>query len=242
MSLLIWMQYCRCAAEFDRQTRDRLTDEAIEKVTRLAGGFWDGDQPQGDKLSPDDPVLGGTLPEDRRDWRLRTENGDDIEGDWMLLNGSFQCLKRQYVTNVAECSVHFRKCICCGKWFVAYHSKMTTCSDTCAARRKKQTDVENRKRKQGIPGYEEKRKRITPLNEWKDWAKAHSTGDVWAEMSGYSDELAALWDGYHKSYEAEVDPDAQEQLSRKFRQKMRNIARKAEDKYNEYKRLAALQE
>lgn len=244
MSLLIWMQYCRCAAEFDRQTRDRLTDEAIEKVTRLAGGFWDGDQPQpqGDKLSPDDPVLGGTLPEDRRDWRLRTENGDGIEGDWMLLNGSFQCLKRQYVTNVAECSVYFRKCICCGKWFVAYHSKMTTCSDTCAARRKKQTDVENRKRKQGIPGYEEKRKRITQLNEWKDWAKAHSTGDVWAEMSGYSDELSALWDGYHKSYEAEVDPDAQEQLSRKFRQKMRNIARKAEDKYNEYKRLAALQQ
>ena len=90
MSLLIWMQYCRCAAEFDRQTRDRLTDEAIEKVTRLAGGFWDSDQPQsqGDKLSPDDLVLGGTLPEDRRDWRLRTENGDGIEGDWMLLNGS----------------------------------------------------------------------------------------------------------------------------------------------------------
>lgn len=39
MSLLIWMQYCRCAAEFDCQTRDRLTDKAIEKVTRLAGGF-----------------------------------------------------------------------------------------------------------------------------------------------------------------------------------------------------------
>lgn len=54
-------------------------------------------------------------------------------------------------------------------------------------------------------------------------------------MSGYSDELSALWDGYYKNYEAEVDPDAREQLSRKFRQKMRTIARKAEDKYNEYK-------
>ena len=61
-------------------------------------------------------------------------------------------------------------------------------------------------------------------------------------MSGYSDELSALWDGYYKNYEAEVDPDAREQLSRKFRQKMRNIAHKAEDKYNEYKRLAAPQQ
>ena len=244
MSLLIWMQYCRCAAEFDRQTRDRLTDEAIDMITRLAGGFWDGNQPQpqGDQLSPDDPVLGGTLPEDRRDWRLRTENGDGVEGKWMLLNGSFQSLKHQYVTNVAKCTVYFRKCTQCKRWIAVYSGTRLSCPGGCAAQRKKQTDVENRKRKQGIPGYEEKRKRITQLNEWKDWAKAHSTGDVWAEMSGYSDELSALWDGYYKNYEAEVDPDAREHLSRKFRQKMRNIAHKAEDKYNEYKRLAAPQQ
>lgn len=244
MSLLIWMQYCRCAAEFDRQTRDRLTDEAIEMITRLAGGFWDGNQPQpqGDQLLPDDPALGGTLPEDRRDWRLRAENGDGIEGGWMLLNGSFQSLKRQYVANVADCSVYFRKCACCGKWFVAYHSKTTTCGDICAVQRKKQMDAENRKRKQVIPGYEEKRKRITQLNEWKDWAEAHSTDEVWSEMRGYSDELSALWDGYYKNYEAESDPDARERLSRDFKKQMRNIARKAEDKYSEYKRLAAIQQ
>lgn len=237
MSLLIWMQYCRCAAEFDRQTRDRLTDEAIDMITRLAGGFWDGDQPQpqGDQLSPDDPALGGMLSEDRRDWRLRTENGDGVEGKWMLLNGSFQSLKHQYVTNVAKCTVYFRKCTQCKRWIAVYSGTRLSCPGGCAAQRKKQTDVENRKRKQRIPGYEEKRKRITQLNEWKDWAKAHSTDDVRAEMSGYSDELSALWDGYYKSYEVEVDPDAREQLSRKFRQKMRNIARKAEDKYNEYK-------
>lgn len=237
MSLLIWMQYCRCAAEFDRQTRDRLTDEAIDMITRLAGGFWAGNQPQpqGDQLSPDDPALGGMLSEDRRDWRLRTENGDGVEGKWMLLNGSFQSLKHQYVTNVAKCTVYFRKCTQCKRWIAVYSGTRLSCPGGCAAQRKKQTDVENRKRKQGIPGYEEKRKRITQLNEWKDWAEAHSTGDVRAEMSGYSDELSALWDGYYKSYEAEVDPDAREQLSRKFRQKMRTIARKAEDKYNEYK-------
>ena len=237
MSLLMWMQYRRCAAEFDRQTRDRLTGEAIDMITRLAGGFWDGNQPQpqGDQLSPDDPALGGMLPEDRRDWRLRTENGDGVEGKWMLLNGSFQSLKHQYVTNVAKCTVYFRKCTQCKRWIAVYSGTRLSCPGGCAAQRKKQTDVENRKRKQGIPGYEEKRKRITQLNEWKDWAKAHSTGDVRAEMSGYSDELSALWDGYYKNYEAEVDPDAREQLSRKFRQKMRTIARKAEDKYNEYK-------
>lgn len=237
MSLLIWMQYCRCAAEFDRQTRDRLTDEAIDMITRLAGGFWAGNQPQpqGDQLSPDDPALGGMLSEDRRDWRLRTENGDGVEGKWMLLNGSFQSLKHQYVTNVAKCTVYFRKCTQCKRWIAVYSGTRLSCPGGCAAQRKKQTDVENRKRKQDIPGYEEKRKRITQFNEWKGWAKAHSTGDVRAEMSGYSDELSALWDGYYKNYEAEVDPDAREQLSRKFRQKMRTIARKAEDKYNEYK-------
>lgn len=167
MSLLIWMQYCRCAAEFDRQTRDRLTDEAIDMITRLAGGFWAGNQPQpqGDQLSPDDPALGGMLSEDRRDWRLRTENGDGVEGKWMLLNGSFQNLKHQYVTNVAKCTVYFRKCTQCKRWIAVYSGTRLSCPGGCAAQRKKQTDVENRKRKQGIPGYEEKRKRITQLNE-----------------------------------------------------------------------------
>jgi uncharacterized membrane protein len=47
--------------------------------------------------------------------------------------------------------------------------------------------------------------------------------------------VCVLYVRYYKNYEAEVDPDAREQLSRKFRQKMRTIARKAEDKYNEYK-------
>ena len=240
MSLLMWMQYRRCAAEFDRQTRDRLTDEAIDMITRLAGGFWDGNQPQpqGDQLLPDDPALGGMLPEDRRDWRLRTENGDGVEGKWMLLNGSFQSLKCQYVTNVADCAVYFRKCACCGKWFAAYHSRPVTCGDMCAAQRKKQMDAENRKRKQRIPGYGEKRDRAEEFNEWKKWAEEYSTDDARVELSGYVDELSTLWDRYYEDYEATSDPDEQERLSRNFKTDMRKIAGKAEDAYNKYMRLA----
>lgn len=240
MSLLMWMQYRRCAAEFDRQTRDRLTGEAIDMITRLAGGFWDGNQPQpqGDQLSPDDPALGGMLPEDRRDWRLRTENGDGVEGKWMLLNGSFQSLKCQYVTNVADCTVYFRKCACCGKWFAAYHPRPVTCGDMCAAQRKKQMDAENRKRKQRIPGYGEKRDRAEEFNEWKKWAEEYSTDDARVELSGYVDELSTLWDRYYEDYEAASDPDEQERLSRNFKTDMRKIAGKAEDAYNKYMRLA----
>lgn len=240
MSLLMWMQYRRCAAEFDRQTRDRLTGEAIDMITRLAGGFWDGNQPQpqGDQLSPDDPALGGMLPEDRRDWRLRTENGDGAEGKWMLLNGSFQSLKCQYVTNVAKCTVYFRKCTQCKRWIAVYSGTRLSCPGGCAAQRKKQMDAESRKCKQRIPGYGEKRDRAEEFNEWKKWAEEYSTDDARVELSGYVDELSTLWDRYYEDYEAASDPDEQERLSRNFKTDMRKIAGKAEDAYNKYMRLA----
>lgn len=240
MSLLMWMQYRRCAAEFDRQTRDRLTGEAIDMITRLAGGFWDGNQPQpqGDQLSPDDPALGGILPEDRRDWRLRTENGDGVEGKWMLLNGSFQSLKHQYVTHVAKCTVYFRKCTQCKRWIAVYSGTRLSCPGGCAAQRKKQMDAESRKCKQRIPGYGEKRDRAEEFNEWKKWAEEYSTDDARVELSGYVDELSTLWDRYYEDYEAASDPDEQERLSRNFKTDMRKIAGKAEDAYNKYMRLA----
>lgn len=240
MSLLMWMQYRRCAAEFDRQTRDRLTGEAIDMITRLAGGFWDGNQPQpqGDQLSPDDPALGGILPEDRRDWRLRTENGDGVEGKWMLLNGSFQSLKHQYVTNVAKCTVYFRKCTQCKRWIAVYSGTRLSCPGGCAAQRKKQMDAESRKCKQRIPGYGEKRDRAEEFNEWKKWAEEYSTDDARVELSGYVDELSTLWDRYYEDYEAASDSDEQERLSRNFKTDMRKIAGKAEDAYNKYMRLA----
>lgn len=244
MSLLIWMQYCRCAAEFDRQTRDRLTDKAIEKVTRLAGGFWDGDQPQpqGDKLSPDDPVLGGTLPEDRRDWRLRTENGDGVKGKWMLLNGSFQSLKHQYVTNVAKCTVYFRKCTQCKRWIAVYSGTRLSCPGGCAAQRKKQTDANSKMKNQGIPEYDEKRNTLTELNKQVEWVKAHFGEKEADKMKKYPNELACKWGKYREKCSAESDSKEQERLGRTFKTEMRTIAREAEDKYNEYKRLAAPQQ
>lgn len=244
MSLLIWMQYCCCAAEFDRQTRDRLTDKAIEKVTRLAGGFWDGDQPQpqGDKLSPDDPVLGGTLPEDRRDWRLRTENGDGVEGKWMLLNGSFQSLKHQYVTNVAKCTVYFRKCTQCKRWIAVYSGTRLSCPGGCAAQRKKQTDANSKMKNQGIPEYDEKRNTLTELNKQVEWVKAHFGEKEADKMKKYPNELACKWGKYREKCSAESDSKEQERLGRTFKTEMRTIAREAEDKYNEYKRLAAPQQ
>ena len=209
-------------------------------ITRLAGGFWDGNQPQprGDQLSPDDPALGGMLPEDRRDWRLRTENGDGVEGKWMLLNGSFQSLKYQYVTNVAKCTVYFRKCTQCKRWIAVYSGTRLSCPGGCAAQRKKQMDAENRKRKQRIPGYGEKRDRAEEFNEWKKWAEEYSTDDARVELSGYVDELSTLWDRYYEDYEAASDPKEQERLGRTFKTEMRKIAGKAEDAYNNYKRLA----
>ena len=244
MSLPIWMQYCRCAAEFDRQTRDRLTDEAIEKVTRLAGGFWDGDQPQpqGDKLSPDDPVLGGMLPEDRRDWRLRTENGDGVEGKWMLLNGSFQSLKHQYVTNVAKCTVYFRKCTQCKRWIAVYSGTRLSCPGGCAAQRKKQTDANSKMKNQGIPEYDEKRNTLTELNKQVEWVKAHFGEKEADKMKKYPNELACKWGKYREKCSAESDSKEQERLGRTFKTEMRTIAREAEDKCNEYKRLAAPQQ
>lgn len=240
MSLLMWMQYRRCAAEFDRQTRDRLTDEAIDMITRLAGGFWDGNQPQpqGDQLSPDDPALGGPLPEDRRDWRLRTENGDGVEGKWMLLNGSFQSLKHQYVTNVADCTVYFRKCACCGKWFAAYHPRPVTCGDMCAAQRKKQTDANSKMKNQGIPEYDEKRNTLTELNKQVEWVKARFGEKDADKMKEYPNRLKSKWKEYRKKYKMASDPDEQERLSRNFKTDMRKIAGKAEDAYNKYMRLA----
>ena len=243
MSLLMWMQYRRCAAEFDRQTRDRLTDEAIDMITRLAGGFWDGNQPQpqGDQLSPDDPALGGPLPEDRRDWRLRTENGDGVEGKWMLLNGSFQSLKCQYVTNVADCTVYFRKCACCGKWFAAYHPRPVTCGDMCAAQRKKQTDANSRMKNQGIPEYEEKRNTLTELNKQVEWVEAHFGKEETDKMKKYPNELERAWEKYREKRNMESDPKEQERLGGKFKTKMRTIAREAKKAYEEYKERAATQ-
>ena len=226
MSLLIWMQYCRCAAEFDRQTRDRLTDEAIDMITRLAGGFWDGNQPQpqGDQLS-----------EDRRDWRLRTENGDGVEGKWMLLNGSFQSLKHQYVTNVAKCTVYFRKCTQCKRWIAVYSGTRLSCPGGCAAQRKKQTDANSRMKNQGIPEYEEKRNTLTKLNKQKKWVEVHFGEEDAAKMKKYPNELACKWGKYREKCSAESDSKEQERLGRTFKTEMRTIAREAEDKYNEYK-------
>lgn len=248
MSLLIWMQYCRCAAEFDRQTRDRLTDEAIDMITRLAGGFWDGNQPQpqGDQLSPDDPALGGMLSEDRRDWRLRTENGDGVEGKWMLLNGSFQSLKHQYVTNVAKCTVYFRKCTQCKRWIAVYSGTRLSCPGGCAAQRKKQTDANSRMKNQGIPEYEEKRNTLTKLNKQKKWVEVHFGEEDAAKMKKYPNELACKWGKYREKCSAESDSKEQEQeqerLGRTFKTEMRTIAREAKKAYEEYKERAATQQ
>ena len=248
MSLLIWMQYCRCAAEFDRQTRDRLTDEAIDMITRLAGGFWDGNQPQpqGDQLSPDDPALGGMLSEDRRDWRLRTENGDGVEGKWMLLNGSFQSLKHQYVTNVANCTVYFRKCTQCKRWIAVYSGTRLSCPGGCAAQRKKQTDANSRMKNQGIPEYEEKRNTLTKLNKQKKWVEVHFGEEDAAKMKKYPNELACKWGKYREKCSAESDSKEQEQeqerLGRTFKTEMRTIAREAKKAYEEYKERAATQQ
>ena len=243
MSLLMWMQYRRCAAEFDRQTRDRLTDEAIEMITRLAGGFWDGNQPQprGDQLSPDDPALGGTLPEDRRDWRLRTENGDGVEGKWMLLNGSFQSLKYQYVTSVAKCTVYFRKCTQCKRWIAVYSSTRLSCPGGCAAQRKKQTDAKSKMKNQGIPEYDEKRNTLTELNKQVEWVKAHFGEEEADKMKKYPNELARKWEKYREKCSAESDPDERERLGGKFKEEMRTIAREAKKTYEEYKERAATQ-
>ena len=243
MSLLMWMQYRRCAAEFDRQTRDRLTDEAIDMITRLAGGFWDGNQPQpqGDQLSPDDPALGGTLPEDRRDWRLRTENGDGVEGKWMLLNGSFQSLKYQYVTSVAKCTVYFRKCTQCKRWIAVYSGTRLSCPGGCAAQRKKQTDANSKMKNQGIPEYDEKRNTLTTLNEQEKWVKAHFGEKEADKMKEYPNRLKSKWKEYRKKYKMASDPDEQERLGGTFKTEMRTIAREAKMAYEEYKERAATQ-
>ena len=243
MSLLMWMQYRRCAAEFDRQTRDRLTDEAIDMITRLAGGFWDGNQPQpqGDQLAPDDPARGGPLPEDRRDWRLRTENGDGVEGKWMLLNGSFQSLKCQYVTNVAKCTVYFRKCTQCKRWIAVYSGTRLSCPGGCAAQRKKQTDANSKMKNQGIPEYDEKRNTLTTLNEQEKWVKAHFGEKEADKMKEYPNRLKSKWKEYRKKYKMASDPDEQERLGGTFKTEMRTIAREAKMAYEEYKERAATQ-
>ena len=61
MSLLIWMQYRHCAGEFDRVTRYKMTGEAIDKLTRLGGAFYDDGTeclPQGNELELDDSIRG----------------------------------------------------------------------------------------------------------------------------------------------------------------------------------------
>ena len=95
---------------------------------------------------------------------------------------------------------------------------------------------------QGIPEYDEKRNTLTELNKQAEWVKAHFGEKEADKMKKYPNELACKWGKYREKCSAESDSKEQERLGRTFKTEMRTIAREAEDKYNEYKRLAAPQQ
>ena len=147
-------------------------------------------------------------------------------------------LKCQYVTNVAKCTVYFRKCTQCKRWIAVYSGTRLSCPGGCAAQRKKQTDANSKMKNQGIPEYDEKRNTLTELNKQVGWVEAHFGKEEADKMKKYPNELERAWEKYREKCSAASDPDEQERLSWNFKTDMRTIAGKAEDAYNKYMRLA----
>lgn len=244
MSLLIWMQYRHCAGEFDRVTRYKMTGEAIDKLTRLGCAFYDDGiecLPQGNELELDDSILGGTRPEDRRDWRLRTEENLGFPGKVMLLNGSFQALKYQYVAAAKEYSIHLKKCGYCGTWFSTDNNRTEACSEECKAALKAEKDRSGKERNRRIPGCSEKQDKVRKINKWIEWARKNSTAKALEEMRGYQKKLKDAWEKYRSDYEAEADPQKQNDLYKNFMKDMRQIENAASDRKKELEKLAKIQ-
>lgn len=244
MSLQLWVWYRRCAEELDKELREELVKDVVERYTRLAGAFWDSVDvisPQGNELLPDDPVLGGEIPEDRREWELLRKESVAFSGTTLFLNGSFQALKHQYMTSVNAYHCHFRKCARCNKnWFFTEVGREVFCKG-CKEPRKEEKDRDNSKRNRETPGYEQKLKALKQAKEWAEWVEKHSTKEAAADFREKLEQMEALWKPYQKNYEEEDDPEKKEALKTEFLRELRKRSRELEERYDDLCRLAEIQ-
>lgn len=159
----------------------------------------------------------------------------------MLLNGSFQALKYQYVAAAKEYSIHLKKCGYCGTWFSTDNNRTEACSEECKAALKAEKDRSGKERNRRIPGCSEKQDKIRKINKWIEWTRKNSTAKALEEMRGYQKKLKDAWEKYRSDYEAEADPQKRDDLYKNFMKDMRQIENAASDRKKELEKLAKMQ-